>query len=54
MLQNNAEITSVAIAPAAFVDALHHLGQTVSLGLAGGHSPEIPSSSIQETEAALH
>ena len=54
MLQHNAEITSSAIAPAAFVDALHHFGQTVALGSAGGHSSEIPSSSIEEKEVALY
>tara|TARA_B100000405_G_scaffold268691_1_gene207033 strand:- start:123 stop:470 length:348 start_codon:yes stop_codon:yes gene_type:complete len=53
-LDHHAEIPSGAIAPAALVDVLHHLDQAVALGSAGVHSPGIPSSSIQETEAALH
>ena len=53
-LLHNAEISAGAIAPAALMDALHHLSQSIALGSAGVHSPGIPLSSIQEIEAPLH
>ena len=49
MLQHHAEVSSGAIAPAASVDALHHLSQSFALGLVCGHNPLIPPSSIQDT-----
>ena len=54
MLQYHAEVASGAIAPTASVDVLHHFGQAIALGLACGHSPLIPLSSIQDSEALLH
>ena len=53
-LQHNAEISPCAVAPSADVKGFDGLNQLVPLRSAGPHSPGIPSSSIQEPEAALH